>query len=512
MTYIQRFKCEVGVDDIARQAERLTLSTSFSGTGGAELARHGGALCLGHMRARPLGCTTLWACDSDQECRYELRMLPEPPQCVLGDVTACIRNDVRSELTRHAHNMRYEKLQQIGRSPKLLLNKWPRGCCAMHPDQECEVKKADIHAAGTECPTWSKQGRKDGCSGTRVLAWISWVALRRKLQELIIFHENVPEFPLSLLESELGDIYLVLPQFSHVVCPSKFGQPCERPRRLTLLWHKSLVVNHPAKNALLLQTSWKQYTEMAERTCKLTWEVYFVADDDDEEVQSELAWSLQRPGLKHDMEKSPSARPKRAEWELSAFDRSLNDWEVRNIQKYEELNRGQPMICAVGQSADKHATHNKMKTTMPTIIRNPTLYYSSKHRRWLTPSELRTVHNYVDDALNPWGLQTSFSFQREDFGFPPRRRAATLHQVGNGMALCTESLGFNFAWAVMALLCDEHRCEASAGSNTSASVVAQALADAREQAQPKKRKLGKTTPSDVEEAAQKISRLMRSQG
>eukprot|EP00959_Pyramimonas_sp_CCMP1952_P118817 2484209-Pyramimonas_sp.AAC.1 len=219
------------------------------------------------------------------------------------------------------------------------------------------------------------------------------------------------------------------------------------------------------------------------------------------------------------MQKAPSSRPDRAAWEQSAFDKSLNDWEVRNIIKYEVLNDHRPMICAVGQSADKHATHSKGKPTMMTIIRKNDMYYSSKHRRWLTPSELRTVHNYVGDSLCQWGLQTSFSFKREDFGFPPRRRVATLHQIGNGMALCTESLGFYFIWAVMAALREPgagsasvDMTDSSSHSASSSSGIAQALAAARQQGAPKRRRLRKGTPSDVERAAAVLSELMRPGG
>ena len=62
------------------------------------------------------------------------------------------------------------------------------------------------------------------------------------MQESVIFHENVGEFPLQLLADELDKYYIVAPHCSKVLCASDYGQPYCRVRRLTILFHKRLAV------------------------------------------------------------------------------------------------------------------------------------------------------------------------------------------------------------------------------------------------------------------------------
>ena len=73
----------------------------------------------------------------------------------------------------------------------------------------CPITQASIHTAGTECVAWSPQGAKGGTAGKRALPWYTWCAQRRLIQEDYILHENVPEFPLSLLQAELSKFYAI---------------------------------------------------------------------------------------------------------------------------------------------------------------------------------------------------------------------------------------------------------------------------------------------------------------
>ena len=150
---------------------------------------------------------------------------------------------------------------------------------------------------------------------------------------------------------------------------------------------------------------------------------------------------------------------------------------MTNALNYAALNEGTPVICSLGQDALRHPQHSNGRRTMHTIIKKSDLYYSSSHHRWLSPMELFAIHNYpVQPSLRHFGLQCSFDFSRASKGFPPRRRNAILSQIGNGMALCTESLGFCFAWAVLAKARPATHSGAASLSGGSALVRALSLA------------------------------------
>ncbi len=329
LEYVVSKGYSVELNDIAAACSNMTLSTCMSGIGGAELSAHAGALCLEHfLEKRVQPPRTLWACDYSAECRYELRLLPEPPECLFTDVCKCLNPSVASKLKQNASSMRYSDLQKILKHPKLVSTRMPAGVCCVHPERECVAKQATLHAAGTECPAWSAQGAHAGCSGDRVLVWMSWVAHRRAIQEWVVYHENVSEFPLRLLEEELGDIYVVVPAMSAKVCPSKYGQAYERVRRLTIMWHKKFVQVF-ATEAVVIGSSFEDFCVMARRTCHFNWESYFCLVPEDPELQREIEWSLARPSVKADSKKPTDQRPKRDGWARTAFDRALNDDEVK---------------------------------------------------------------------------------------------------------------------------------------------------------------------------------------
>ena len=89
-----------------------------------------------------------------------------------------------------------------------------------------------------------------------------WFAQRRLLQEDVVYHENVQDFPFALLQEELGDFYIIRPEDSVCLCPSDYGQPYRRIRRLSILFHKRLVVAR-------IDLTWAHFAERAgrERKC-----------------------------------------------------------------------------------------------------------------------------------------------------------------------------------------------------------------------------------------------------
>eukprot|EP00969_Alexandrium_andersonii_P072193 3185885-Alexandrium_andersonii.AAC.1 len=74
--------------------------------------------------------------------------------------------------------------------------------------------------------------------GGASLALLTWLALRARLQEPLVLHENVGQFPLQVLEAFLGKWYVIMPLLT---TPDALGHPVVRQRRITLLVHRQVV-------------------------------------------------------------------------------------------------------------------------------------------------------------------------------------------------------------------------------------------------------------------------------
>eukprot|EP00959_Pyramimonas_sp_CCMP1952_P239273 5000276-Pyramimonas_sp.AAC.1 len=204
-----------------------------------------------------------------------------------------------------------------------------------------------------------------------------------------------------------------------------------------------------ARESVILGSSWKDYCEYAERKCKFSWDSYFWQNRDDAEVQAELEWARTRAAV---IAETETAEGMDLRSHLSEFEAALSNWEIENLRRYQELEKDG--IYTLGQHALKHAHYSRHKSTMHTIIKHPDLHFSNKHKRWLTPKELLTIHNYpmISDA-SQFRLQSSFQVDRASKCFGPRSRTQVLSQIGNGMSLCTENLGIAYIVSVLSACC-----------------------------------------------------------
>ena len=104
----------------------------------------------------------------------------------------------------------------------------------------CHLQRADEHEGSSVCKDFSTQGAKRGMAGPYAKFFFIWIAMRRKLKEKRVTHENVNGFPLNEMEALLGDLYIII---ELRVNPSMEGWPMERPRQVLYMILKTFI--HP---------------------------------------------------------------------------------------------------------------------------------------------------------------------------------------------------------------------------------------------------------------------------
>ena len=101
-----------------------------------------------------------------------------------------------------------------------------KGWCLIH-GQECQMKTACVHVAGTSCTDFSAIGKGDAEHGMTYSHLLIWASHRKQLQEPVIVQENVCNFPReTLLE--------LLPEYEWcfgIVEPNMYGWPIRRARQ-----------------------------------------------------------------------------------------------------------------------------------------------------------------------------------------------------------------------------------------------------------------------------------------
>ena len=138
-----------------------------------------------------------------------------------------------------------------------------------------------LAVAGTTCTDLSRYGLRRQFSGQAAAPYWAWIRQRQHLQEDVVIHENVPAFPVHMLEKHLQGTHSIWPL---VVCPSQLGQPTTGRRCLIAAVKKqcgSLV-------APLNAAAWSIFC----RTAKLTGDVYFACETGGEEMSGTTRGSL----------------------------------------------------------------------------------------------------------------------------------------------------------------------------------------------------------------------------
>ena len=136
---------------LVETAGELSVSSAFSGIGGFEQTW---ALCAGALGAFVRGdqrtagpARNLFSIEHNDDCRYELSMLPNPPACQFVDMCDAINERIKPVLDGQAARMPYQYLKQNFMKPNAVGNTMR---CVVH-NRRCVVRRARIHWASTPC-------------------------------------------------------------------------------------------------------------------------------------------------------------------------------------------------------------------------------------------------------------------------------------------------------------------------------------------------------------------------
>ena len=296
-----------------------------------------------------------------------------------------------------------------------------------------------------------------------MLPTMAWVAQRRALEEPIVVHENVKQYPVAFLEYFLGDKYLV---HTCLLNAKDLGWPVTRVRRITLLLHKSKI-----------RTILRPWPDIASaccrRECMTTWRGFLCSSN--QEFQEELRWAQNRAGSLFRLdtlldapqlrmepgkpeEETAAKRKLAAEldvyWNKSAFTKALTFFELQNLKNYVVLYPGE-RVYSLGQDA---LTHKQMSsgTHLHTLIKNVGMLFSWPDLRWLTPVEVLMFQGFpIPSHVKAHGERTSFEVPRSARDVGPRSRRAMLEQAGNSMHV--NVMGVALLWALCYVELDQPR-------------------------------------------------------
>ena len=178
-----------------------------------------------------LGHMIEWNNFSQQEC---LLIGKQHGCCLFSDIGQFYHPELKQEVIPALMEKPSTSLQVL--TPLIMSNRASvtNGHCLVH-SKTCCLKSCKRHIAGTSCRPFSRRGAQLGVFDKDFLYTLSWVSLRRVLQEADVTMENVPSFPVKIIQNLLGDMYHLE---SVNLCSTSFGVPAARPRQFIRLRHK----------------------------------------------------------------------------------------------------------------------------------------------------------------------------------------------------------------------------------------------------------------------------------
>lgn len=422
---------QLSLTQLAGVVHSMSITSAFSGIGSAETVVLGTCRALQsflgeNMEPPP----NLWCMELNPQCQDELSKLPHPPRCRFLDITTGINDKVKAVLLAEGGRMTYEDLKGIfTRSTKrhiMSSSMW----CHQH-GRLCTLTQGHIHVAGTPCVAWSNLGLQIAVSGATALAFWSWIAHRRLLQENFIVHENVPTFNADVLIDLLGEFYALVD--SLVLNASDYGQPYERSRRITILRHKRTILEKPSA-----APCYPDFCDLCKRNCYIDWTHYFMNIEENDDLRDvltqELAWSSSRPSSKRNDGEGHND-----------FHRALSSIEQSWVEEYRSMCPNGIVDLSQNPGTRPHMSN---KSSLQCITSHVGILWSMQHNRWLTGLELLAVHNFpVFEELSFFGVQCSFNQRKAGHvALLERSPSRVRHQVGNSMSLAVMHVVMMWIW------------------------------------------------------------------
>ena len=289
--------CNDGVDELrdflGDRFRDWRLSTSFSGIDAPHVAS---ALLADKLQARiPYrrinhGLTPIWAIERDAACQAELLAMPgAEDMCLFGDMNEFWDR----RITTTMKNLMHDATKTLKVLQPVMANALKTGNSAtvrkahcLRHNRVCFAPTADLHIAGTPCPAFSTIGKGLKTADPTIVPTCAWICMRLNIEEKVWIQENVPGFPLQLLEQLLGSLYWIS---SVLIQNTDLGWPVSRCRQ----W---IVGRHKIKTLPDVSAPLHWFTKLFYRQLgKVYWRDFLIATEND--IKDELAYATSRTGM-----------------------------------------------------------------------------------------------------------------------------------------------------------------------------------------------------------------------
>jgi len=166
----------------------------------------------------------LSACEVSAVCREVLQDLPVAH--IFGDILSLLSTAPLSL------DWDFRRKAEVIMASAAFVTGWCYRCQGY-----CAFRPGEIDTSGSPCQDWSSAGLGMGVEGKRIHVFLAWVRLHLIWETLVIIHENVTNFDITLLHHFMGSMYHIF----YVDCgPENVGFPwCRRLRRYVALVHKT---------------------------------------------------------------------------------------------------------------------------------------------------------------------------------------------------------------------------------------------------------------------------------
>lgn len=236
-------ECFELLDRLEHSLQSNSLSTAFSGVRAPETSANVLRFRLGERLGREikndqgkLQHMIEWNKHCQEECLLAAKL---ENSCLFGDICQFYREELRQTLIPQLQQKPNTAIQAL--TPLILSGRAVTtvGQC-LHHQRKCPLRTCTRHVAGTSCKPFSKRGTQLGTNDSDMIPTLAWFALRRSLQEPDICQENVPDFPVGLAQSLLGDLYWI-----DVIKlnPGVYGTPTARPRQFIRMRHRVKILS-----------------------------------------------------------------------------------------------------------------------------------------------------------------------------------------------------------------------------------------------------------------------------